>query len=316
MGRVSIAVGLSSAVLIGQAVQLTSSQAAPVTAATTTANSQRSTAANTAAANKALVLTFNELLFDNPSLDPAQIPGIVAKYTATSYKEHNPTVADGQAGLIGLVTFLHGVIPNSRMYVQRAIAQGNLVLLQSHSVPEPGAPGQSIIDIFRVDHGLIAEHWDNIENVPASTVSGHDLFSTLSLPQTSDPDPSKSTAASVLVVAAYVYELVHHNSAGVDRFVAPGVYQHDPLIADGTAALKAYYAGIYAANPKAILTVARVIAEGDLVAVHYHFQKAPGDLGQSVVDIYRVRNNKVVEHWDGVQDVPDPKTALNGNGMF
>ena len=312
IGRTGVAVGLSSAlVLIGQAALPTSGQAA---AAAKTAS--HSSSRDTAATNKALVLKFNEVLFDNPGLDPAQIPGIVAQYTTTSYKEHNPTVADGQAGLIGLVTFLHKVIPTSRMYVQRAIAQGNLVLLQSHAVPVPGAPGQSIIDIFRVDHGLIAEHWDNIENVPAATANGHDLFSTQSSPQTSDPDPSVSTAGSELVVAAYLYDLVHHGLSAVDRFVAPNVYQHDPLIADGTAALKAYYTGVYAASPKAIITVARVVAEGDLVAVHYHFQKDPSDLGQSVVDIYRVRNHKIVEHWDGVQDVLDPAKALNGNGMF
>ena len=58
-----------------------------------------------------------------------------------------------------------------------------------------------------------------------------------------------------------------------------------------------------------------MIAEGDPVAIHSHYRTGPGDRGQSVVDIFRVRaDGKIVEHWDVVQDVPE--TSANDNTMF
>lgn len=58
----------------------------------------------------------------------------------------------------------------------------------------------------------------------------------------------------------------------------------------------------------------RQIAEDDLVALHSHIVRQPGDRGLAVVDIFRLENAKVVEHWDVIQEVP--ATAANPNGMF
>jgi predicted SnoaL-like aldol condensation-catalyzing enzyme len=58
----------------------------------------------------------------------------------------------------------------------------------------------------------------------------------------------------------------------------------------------------------------RVIAEGDLVAVHSHHVDTPGERGRAVLDLFRVRDGKIVEHWDAVQDVPE--TSANDNTMF
>ena len=51
--------------------------------------------------------------------------------------------------------------------------------------------------------------------------------------------------------------------------------------------------------------IRRIIAEGDLVAVHSLVRFSPGDRGMSVVDIFRVRRSKLVAHWD-IWDVAQP----------
>jgi predicted SnoaL-like aldol condensation-catalyzing enzyme len=57
-----------------------------------------------------------------------------------------------------------------------------------------------------------------------------------------------------------------------------------------------------------------MIAEGDLVVLHVHTKRDEHDRGKAVVDIFRVENGKIVEHWDVIQDVPEK--AANSNTMF
>jgi predicted SnoaL-like aldol condensation-catalyzing enzyme len=60
--------------------------------------------------------------------------------------------------------------------------------------------------------------------------------------------------------------------------------------------------------------VKRVLAEGDFVMLHLHGMGGLSPYGESVVDIFRVEDGKVVEHWDIIQPIPDK--ADNANSMF
>lgn len=51
-------------------------------------------------------------------------------------------------------------------------------------------------------------------------------------------------------------------------------------------------------------TVHHIVAEGDMVMVHHHLVRTPGTPGISAVDIFRVRDGKIVEHWEALQDLP------------
>ncbi|PZG00455.1 nuclear transport factor 2 family protein [Micromonospora deserti] len=62
----------------------------------------------------------------------------------------------------------------------------------------------AVVDIFRFDkHGQIAEHWDTVQDVPATTVSGNDMFSTVSHPRTNQPGPCWKTASSERAAVGY-----------------------------------------------------------------------------------------------------------------
>ena len=56
------------------------------------------------------------------------------------------------------------------------------------------------------------------------------------------------------------------------------------------------------------------MADGDLVMLHVHSKPSPDGRGSAIVDIFRVENGKIVEHWDVIQ--PAPETAKNSNTMF
>lgn len=90
--------------------------------------------------------------------------------------------------------------------------------------------------------------------------------------------------------------------------------QHNPTVADGKAGVVAFFAEQFRLYPNSTARVARVAADGDLVWVHAHLTRFPGDPGIALVDIFRVRDGKLVEHWDVMQEVP--ATSANNNTMF
>lgn len=98
------------------------------------------------------------------------------------------------------------------------------------------------------------------------------------------------------------------------RWVRPDYIQHNPAAPDGAAAAVGFLQPFFDANPDMRYTVHRVIADGELVAVHNHLQMNADDRGSAVVDIFRVEGCRIAEHWDVIQPVPE--TSANDNTMF
>jgi predicted SnoaL-like aldol condensation-catalyzing enzyme len=147
-------------------------------------------------------------------------------------------------------------------------------------------------------------------------------------------DPRDGNAARNINNVLTLYQMmINENKAveGTAKFLTPRYVQHNPLIADGSAALGKYFAGVKAAHPRAHVVVHRIIGVGDYVFAHVNFINLltddPNDLGVAGVDIYKMNaKGKAVEHWDALELVGDPKNAApwvgpnipraNPNGMF
>jgi predicted SnoaL-like aldol condensation-catalyzing enzyme len=122
-------------------------------------------------ANKDVVLAFYEAAINKKDVDAA------LSFLGPRYIQHNPRAGDGAEGLKGFINgYLKKSIPNVRADIKRVIVQGDLVVLHVHSVPEPGALGTAIVDIFRVENGKIVEHWDVMQPVPEKMAHGNGMF--------------------------------------------------------------------------------------------------------------------------------------------
>jgi predicted SnoaL-like aldol condensation-catalyzing enzyme len=121
--------------------------------------------------NKAIVREFYDLAFNQ-----RQPADAVARHLGRQYRQHNPMAADGAAPFISYVEWLVATSPDYRFEFKRLIAEGELVVVHSHLIPSPGARGTAVMDVFRLDEGKIVEHWDVLQEVPATAENQNTMF--------------------------------------------------------------------------------------------------------------------------------------------
>jgi len=98
------------------------------------------------------------------------------------------------------------------------------------------------------------------------------------------------------------------------KYLGPRYTQHNPAAADGPEGLKAFLGFLREKFPNARSEIKRVFADGDYVILHVHAVREPATRGAAIVDIFKLENGKIVEHWDVRQEIPEK--AANSNGMF
>lgn len=91
--------------------------------------------------------------------------------------------------------------------------------------------------------------------------------------------------------------------------------QHNPLVGNGWEGFKSFIKYFMTQNPDLKAKIVRIIAEDDLVVTHVHLTLSNQDTrGTAAIDIFRLEDGKIVEHWDVMQPVPEK--SENTNGMF
>ncbi|MBC2651198.1 nuclear transport factor 2 family protein [Novosphingobium flavum] len=142
------------------------------------------------------------------------------------------------------------------------------------------------------------------------------LVAALSSPAAAAPKAAGCRLTPKQVVTRFMDEFYTRKQvrSAFERWVDPGYIQHNPYAATGRAAAVAFLTGFVEQNPGYRAKIHRIIADGNLVAVHSQVWMKEGDNGSAVVDILRVEGCRVMEHWDVLQPVPEQ--AANSNGMF
>lgn len=127
-----------------------------------------------------------------------------------------------------------------------------------------------------------------------------------------DPDPLRANKETV--TAFYDAAINRKDFAAASRHMGASYRQHNPTAQDGPEGLKAFIEMLKVKYPQQRGEIKQVIAEGDRVVLHVHSTRQDGSPGRAIVDIFRVQDGKVVEHWDVIQNIPDQ--AENANSMF
>jgi predicted SnoaL-like aldol condensation-catalyzing enzyme len=90
--------------------------------------------------------------------------------------------------------------------------------------------------------------------------------------------------------------------------------QHNPTAEDGPEGFRKFLAFLKTKYPQSHSEITQVFVDGDFVLLRVHAIREPGTRGNAVVDIFRLKDGKIEEHWDSVQPVPEQSN--NTNGMF
>ena len=112
------------------------------------------------------------------------------------------------------------------------------------------------------------------------------------------------------------YDLVI-NGQRYDRtgeFLDDNYIQHKPEVETGVKGVLDFVRSIYAQSPNHRARIVRSFVDGGYVILHVHIMNAIEAPNLAVMDIFRVENGKLMEHWDVASPVPE--TAKNINGVF
>jgi predicted SnoaL-like aldol condensation-catalyzing enzyme len=119
--------------------------------------------------NTELVRDYLEILWNQGQTERA------ADYVGEDLIQHNPNLANGRGPLVDYIEGARKQMPDMRFDLKRTVAEADLVVAHSLFTAGGGAVAMAVVDIVRVANGVIVEHWDATETVPASTTSGNPI---------------------------------------------------------------------------------------------------------------------------------------------
>ena len=117
-----------------------------------------------------------------------------------------------------------------------------------------------------------------------------------------------------IVMEFYDQAINQKDFEAASKYMGPRYTQHNPMAANGPAGLKDFIQFLRTKYPDSHSEIIRVLADGDYVVLHVHAIRVPGTRGNAIIDIFKLENGKIVEHWDVTQEIPEK--AANANGMF
>lgn len=186
------------------------------------------------------------------------------------------------------------------------------------------------IQVVPLGNGLFAVSWQEKSGATVTNVQDHDrglVHSFATLPDgkflrmtgtfkitqpadnASDDRPERNKA---LVLDAMTSLFQRHDVSAVERLYAPDYIQHNPHIPQGRSALVALVSQL---SQDVFYEPGLIVAEGDLVAIHGRIS-GWADTPQVVIDVFRVEQGRLAEHWDVMQNEVPATDGVSGIAMF
>lgn len=239
-------------------------------------------------------------------------PATMRELANTDYIQHNPFIPTGLEPFIRMLPDLKAngtSAENIRMF-----QDGNFIFMHNvwRNARAFGADEMVSFDILRLDeNGKVAEHWDAMTALRATTANGR--TQTDGPTEATDLDQTEENKALARRLIEDI--LMGKNPQKLTDYISSEQYhQHNPDIQDGLAGIVQAVEYLTSQNNMfQYTTIHKVLGEGNFVLT-----VSEGEWNGTTnvfYDLFRFENGKAVEHWDVIQPIPTEGLA-NENGMF
>jgi len=228
----------------------------------------------------------------------------VTKYTGERYTQHSTGVKDGVEGFVEFFEPFIQKNPKRDIQIVRSLEDGQYVFLQVYQSLNDGESQWITTDFFDTDENdKIIEHWDVISEYTNSTPSVHtSIDGPTEITDLEKTEENKETVRKLIMDGFMRGGKVENLS----NYISKEQYiQHNKEAEDGVEHFLEF-----ASMPNRPLNyeeIVLIVGQGNFVATLSRANWNDGILNQDYaqVDIFRIENGKVVEHWDNVEPVPE-----------
>ena len=231
----------------------------------------------------------------------------INKYSGSRYTQHSTPVKDGRDGFIEFFEDFYVRNPIRDIEILRSFEDGRYVFLHVLQTLNNGEFKYVTADIFDTDDdGKLIEHWDMIEEVVDDTDSGPTQIDG----PTEPTDLDKTEQNKVLVRNFLTDVMVNGDVDKLTDYISTDTYiEHDPNVNEGLIARAAHDAD----EGTMYSELHNVIGSGSFVAAMSKMILAGADM--AVIDLFRLADDQIVEHWDVKEQITPEDTWVN-SGKF
>lgn len=231
----------------------------------------------------------------------------VETYTGDRYTQHSTGVADGVEGFVEFFEPFVERNPVRDIQVFRSIEDGRYVFVHVYQDINDGEARWVTTDFFDTDaDDKIVEHWDVIAAYVEETPSGHSsIDGPTNIVDLDRTDENKATVRAMIEQTL----MVGGDATRTGEFIHDACIQHSPGV-DGRPPV---FAGAAAQSDKRLVydEIVLLVGQGNFVATLCRARSNGEELAQ--VDVFRLEDGRIVEHWDNSE--PVPANDVNG-GKF
>lgn len=234
------------------------------------------------------------------------------KYIGDRYTQHSTGVADEKEGFLEFfIPFLERN-PIRDIKIVRAIEDGQFVFVHAHQSLNNGEYFYVTADIFDTDsNDKIVEHWDVIQEEVKETASGRSMVDG----PTEIEDEDKTELNRKVITDFINIVLLDGQFDKITNYVSVKQYhQHNPAVEDGLEGFNKFVHGLAEQGvTMKYEKVYQILVQGNFAATLSHAKM--NDEDWCFIDIFRIKEQKIVEHWDVMEKIAPVETWKN-SGKF